>query len=126
MDGKINIPAGQAAPGMVLAEDVRDRSGRLLLSAGLPLREKHIRVLKTWGVFQVAVWTDSQPDADAEAINPDQRERGTVLDEMALKRAEAIMVPAFAHANLEHPIMQRLFQIAVERVARQVHLKDRP
>ncbi len=32
--------------GMVLAEDIRDRNGRLLLNTGTELTEKNLRVLK--------------------------------------------------------------------------------
>ena len=44
----LNIDSIQA--GMVLAADVQDRQGRVLLREGMELNDKHIRMLKTWGI----------------------------------------------------------------------------
>lgn len=41
--------------GMVLSEDVRDIHSRLLLSRGQMINEKHLRILKIWGVCAVNV-----------------------------------------------------------------------
>jgi len=40
--------------GMELSEDVTDRSGRVLMRAGATLSEKHIKVMKTWGVTHIS------------------------------------------------------------------------
>ncbi|EHQ51662.1 hypothetical protein ECTPHS_03157 [Ectothiorhodospira sp. PHS-1] len=128
MDGKINIPADRATPGAVLAEDVRDRSGRLLLSAGLPLRDKHIRVLKTWGVNEVAVWTDKevpvmQPDSSA---NGDAQADPRHISEASLTQARSIMTTAFMHVDLANPVMDALFKVSTARLARKLDAKGNP
>ena len=48
------------APGMVLDQDVKDRSGRLLVRSGSELTERSLRVLRTWGVVEVRVLEDEQ------------------------------------------------------------------
>ena len=42
-------------PGMVLADDVRDVKGRLLLMRGKPIGTEHIRIFKMWGIPQVEI-----------------------------------------------------------------------
>ena len=46
--GKVNTDS--LKPGMVLAGDLFHLDGRLLLSKGISLTLKHLRVLKIWGV----------------------------------------------------------------------------
>ncbi|MCG5513007.1 hypothetical protein [Ectothiorhodospira shaposhnikovii] len=128
MDGKINIPADRATPGAVLAEDVRDRSGRLLLSAGLPLRDKHIRVLKTWGVNEITVWTDKEvpvmhPDSSA---NGDAQGAPREVSEASLTQARSIMATAFMHVDLANPVMDVLFKVSTARLARKLDAKGNP
>lgn len=40
---------------MVLAADVHDRTGRLLLGAGVELDRKRIVILMTWGVTEADI-----------------------------------------------------------------------
>ncbi|MCG5510185.1 hypothetical protein [Ectothiorhodospira lacustris] len=128
MDGKINIPADRATPGAVLAEDVRDRSGRLLLSAGLPLRDKHIRVLKTWGVNEVAIWTDREVPlmhTESSATVPSLRDSSDI-SETSWTQAKSIMSTAFMHADLASPVMDTLFKVSTARLARKLDAKAGP
>lgn len=41
--------------GMVLAEDIRNKYGQLLISAETVLNEKHVRLLKTWGITVISI-----------------------------------------------------------------------
>src|SRR6185369_10254927 len=41
--------------GMVLASDVLDRSGRMLLGAGAELTHKHLVIFRTWGVLEADI-----------------------------------------------------------------------
>ncbi|MGK9368666.1 hypothetical protein ACSSWA_07180 [Melioribacter sp. Ez-97] len=41
--------------GMVLAEDIKNRYGQLLIAAETVLNEKHVRLLKTWGVSVISI-----------------------------------------------------------------------
>jgi hypothetical protein len=49
------IRISKLKPGMILAEDVKDVQGRLLLANGRPIGPEHIRVFKIWGIPQVEV-----------------------------------------------------------------------
>jgi hypothetical protein len=47
------LPLNNLQQGMVLDEDVHDMNTRLLMSKGQKIAQKHIRILKIWGVSGV-------------------------------------------------------------------------
>ena len=52
--------------GMVIAEEMRDQQGRLLMPAGTELTERHLRAFQLWGIMTVRVlgraeWKRSAP-----------------------------------------------------------------
>ena len=49
------IHINKIKPGMVVADEVRDFHGRLLLGKGKIIRPDHFRVFKIWGVTEVNV-----------------------------------------------------------------------
>lgn len=57
-------------PGMVLAADVRDGSGRMLLPGGAEVEEKHLKIFRSWGVGQVDV-ADGETPASEEELPPE-------------------------------------------------------
>ena len=63
----------KAVPGMILAQSVKNKDGRHLMEKGTVLREKEIRILRMWGVLDVAVRTGSPGAGEVtEAIrNPE-------------------------------------------------------
>ena len=65
--------------GMIVEQDVRDINNRLLLSKGQEITEKHLRVLKIWGVAEVSVvaTADPQPVED----KPTDIDRATQIKE---------------------------------------------
>ena len=50
-----HISIDQLKPGMVLATDVTDTNGRLLLSKEQSIAHKHLTIFKMWGVPEVQV-----------------------------------------------------------------------
>ena len=59
------LPVNDLKTGMLLAREILDEKGRVLLKKGDPLRESYIRKLGDWGVNEVCVETpdDGQPKA---------------------------------------------------------------
>ena len=51
--GKVGIE--NIETGMILASDVHDRSGRMLLGAGVELTQKHLVIFRTWGVVEADI-----------------------------------------------------------------------
>ena len=100
----------QLKPGMVLATDVTDANGRLLLSEGKSIAPKHLNIFKMWGVPEVQIASDDgSENAAAPAVNPD-----------ALRRVAESLKPAFAQNDLTHPAVAEIFRQAV------IHRSRRP
>lgn len=101
----------QAKPGMALAEPVKDRMGRLLIPAGAELSERHVNALSAWGVEGIEIESDEAPEPEVE-ISPEIE---------AAARAELRGV--FAHAGVDHPFVEALFDLAVARRAHALALE---
>lgn len=93
--------------GMVLAHDVIDRSGRMLLGAGTELIQKHLIIFRTWGVPEADIVGHGN-DAAAEPISAD-------IDSLSLVAAEQELVPLFRHTNRLHPAILELMRLAALR-----------
>ncbi len=93
-------------PGMVLASEVTDKSGRLLLGAGGVLEDKHLRIFRTWGVAEADI--DGVAAAES-SVMPDN----ITLEQ--LEQAKARLLPLYCHTDIEHPAICELFRLAVMR-----------
>ena len=108
--GKISID--DLKPGLTLQSDVKDRSGRLLLSAGAVIEAKHLKIFRTWGISEVNI-TDAR-EADATSMNQDPLQQlDSSLLEAATQEAERI----FYHCDSSHPAISALFNQTVLRYA---------
>lgn len=93
---------------MVLAADVLDKRGRVLIPAGKELVEKYVAALPAWGVTRIEVEGDEIEGADAD------------LEPWALDEAEAELDALFKKSNRGHPALDRLFDACVARRATQI------
>jgi hypothetical protein len=107
--GKLNLD--QIQPGMVLAADVLDRNGRVLLKSGLEVIEKHLRILKQWGVTEADI-----KDVSREEINAQVEQS---LDPEAFAKADALHQELFRRTNRDEPFTQELFRLSVLRYVNQ-------
>ena len=89
------ISIEKALPGMILAEGVRNVHGALLLSSGISLTDKHLRILKTWGAKEIFVEGEPQK---TQQENIEQIE-GRIKEELSLRFKD----------TLHHPVMQEIF-----------------
>jgi hypothetical protein len=103
--GKIAVDSLE--PGMVLASDVHDRTGRLLLGAGIELTPKHLVIFRTWGVEAA----DIEGVDEYAALSPLPPE----ISEETLRETEASLAPLFEASNPEHPVMRELIRLAALR-----------
>ncbi len=99
------VPADDLAPGMVIAEEVRDQQGRLLVPAGTELTERHLRAFQLWGVRSVRVSGAGGSDPVPE-LTPAQ-----------LAEGEAIVRARFHLHDLRHPLIAELLRLAGRREA---------
>jgi HD-like signal output (HDOD) protein len=91
-------------PGMVLAEDVRDTKGRLLLMKGKPVETEHVRIFKMWGIPQVEI-VGAPGDAAAAPCPP--------VDPAWLATVTRETEELFDLTDRTHPAVQEIFRQAV-------------
>jgi HD-like signal output (HDOD) protein len=94
--------------GMQLSSQVKAPNGRKLLPEGACLQEKHLEILKSWGVMEVEI-ADSA--ADKETNQPAR------FSEAELKYAQKLLKPYFAKVNINHPAIRHIFKMAIFNTA---------
>ncbi len=103
--GKLNLD--QIQPGMALASDVFDRNGRILLKAGMVLSDKHLTILKQWGITDADISGIEREEVNAQITQ--------ALDPDALAHAETLHKNLFRHTDMESPFISELYRLAVLR-----------
>jgi hypothetical protein len=64
----ISINIQDIEPGMVLGAEVKDRTGRVLLSKGTAITEKHLSIFKMWGVVDAVIENADKEKIEAKAV----------------------------------------------------------
>lgn len=105
--GVINL--AELKPGMVLAEELRDRNGRFLLAKDTRLTLKHLRILKIWGVIEVNIEGISQKNVESNT--------GAQIDPAIMETAKKEIRERFVHTDLDHPATRELFRLCTLRKA---------
>jgi HD-like signal output (HDOD) protein len=116
-----NISVYQLEPGMVPATDLRSVNGRLLGVRGTPLSRAQIRALKTWGVSSVTLLDNPDQEALSEELPELKTDSSAGHDPETLEQAEKLILPRFAHCDLEHPGMKEIFNLARLRMAEELN-----
>lgn len=99
-------------PGMVLGGDVKDRNGRILLTAGSEITEKHLRIFRMWGIHTVSVRDEIGEEGP--------QEEASEIDPVQFQVAEEKVKVLFRHHDLNHPFIKELFRLAtLEYLARE-------
>lgn len=100
---------------MVLAKDIKDISGRILLAEGSKINEKHLKVFRMWGITE----------ADIQGIEKDEVAANIVaqLDPLLFQEAEQKNRELFFNANMEHPFNKELFRLVTVRSVKRVRAK---
>ncbi len=99
--GMIHINKLEA--GMVLADEITDISGRLLLGKGKTVQPDHFRVFKIWGVTEVNIRGNN---GDKEKTKPN-------LDPEQIEKIKKSTMQVFSHTDLEHPAIKEIFRLSV-------------
>ncbi len=98
------VKTDKLLPGQVLAEEVRDINGRLLLASGNEIQSNHIRIFKIWGISEVNI----AGEADRKATFDPK------LDPVLVKQARESMTILCRHVDMEHPAIKEIFKLAVQ------------
>jgi hypothetical protein len=108
------IRISQVKTGQDVATDVKDRSGRVLLTAGTVLTEKNIKIIKAWGVVDVDV-TGVEPSTIEE-----ESELLRNISDDKLHSIELELSSRFRFVNRSHPLISELFEICLQRAGKGV------
>jgi putative nucleotidyltransferase with HDIG domain len=98
------VQTDKLKPGQILAEEVRDINGRLLLGKGNEIQSNHIRIFKIWGISEVNV---AGACRRKDILDPR-------LDPEVVERVAENMKFIFQHVDLKHPAIREIFKIAVQ------------
>ena len=97
--------------GMVLAEDVLNPRGQILIPTGTAIEARHLRGLAAWGVKNVVITPSTAPEsvpAEEEASRLSPEEAAAFVDTFFVLNEE----------KRDHPFIQALRSIALERVSK--------
>ena len=100
------VRAADFLPGMVLDADVVAEDGRLLAATGTVLTDRHVQILRKWGI-EAAVIRGGPTEDPAVAVDP-----------AALALVEAQVEALFERANGDHPAMRELMDLVRARLLR--------
>lgn len=93
---------------MTLTADVTSLHGQLLIAAGRELTERHISVLKAWGVDSAAI-RDNATGSPRE-VHP--------CDAARENAARSSLHELFHRQDLGNPVVIELFEVCAQRKAR--------
>jgi hypothetical protein len=99
--------------GMVLAEEVRDNQGQVLLNTGDKLRKTYISKLQAWGVKEVVV--EGKETAQGNESPAAQQQADNALPPEMEERIMARITRRFANV-IDDPLMRSLMAIAAKHV----------
>ena len=99
-----HLRVDQVEADMVLAADLKDRRGRLIMPSGTTITARHLRSFKVWGVTQVEVGSE----AAGSIIE---------LEPWAVEAAEAELDELFRNTDRDHPFVEQLFHYCRHRRA---------
>jgi hypothetical protein len=102
-----NVMIDNLVSGMIVASNVFDRSGRLLLGAGVELNDTHHRMFRSWGILEVDIVGCDTQETTQQLDNE--------IDAQRLQEMEAELVPLFRNTNLAYPAMGELFRLCLLR-----------
>jgi len=96
---------------MVLASGAKNQHGQMLLAAGTALEEKHVRILKSWGVVEADIVDvgDSKDSATVSDVPPEFQVKAGEFEEQR-----------FVISERKHPALSELFVLAKNRTAKRL------
>ncbi|MEK7414657.1 MAG: hypothetical protein AAB263_15190 [Planctomycetota bacterium] len=107
------IPLRDLRVGMLLASPAIGPGGKQLLPAGVMVEEKHLQVLRAWGIDAVEL-----ADAVTSATGTDAAAVAAIAAQRSLQAAQRAVALRFRGQPVDHQAVRALFAIAVIREVR--------
>jgi len=104
----LSVNLKDVRPGMIPSQDVRDRTGRVLIEAGKEITSKHMKVLKAWGVPEIKIVKEGALE---------EKREGAAGKVQVSNKIEKEMLELFRHADRRHPAIRELFNLCSLRKA---------
>lgn len=101
----VTMRVSDLSPGMCLAGDVRDISGRLLLAEGKEITTKNLKTFKAWGITEINVQELPQVQQPGEEGGASAQEASDPTAQLSEKTKDY-----FCQTDLKHPLIQELLQ----------------
>lgn len=95
--------------GMVLADEVRDQQGRLLMPSGTELTDRHLRAFQMWGIMTVRIRSGDGTEPAETPLSPE-----------ALAAGRAVVLDRLRDTDPAHPFIAELVDRCAEREARRL------
>jgi len=108
------IKIKQAQSGQSLKSDAIGLNGRILLSTGTTLNDKHLEVLKSWGVVEIDVVGDNITVNEEIAVHFDNlpaKTKQQIIDELNDR---------FSLCDQNHPFIKELYLALRNRMAQKL------
>lgn len=103
----VSVRTSDLIPGMVVAQDVKNMHGRLLVPAGAKTSAKLLKVFKIWGVSEVFIKGVSTARKKADLMeNLDPRRRKEIENEIQT---------LFCRQDRGDPFIKELIKICIRR-----------
>lgn len=102
--------------GMTFAQDVVDTQGRTLIARGTDVTQKHIRILKTWGIEHVLV---TPPETPPDSTTSDGNAETVFRQEL-----QQMLDQRFALADREHPAVNAIYNICLQHALKRIGSKS--
>jgi len=91
--------------GMVLAGDIKDSMGRFLLRQGIAIQDKHIQILKSWGITEASI-----EGIDQKKISEENK---LEIDPDILTKCENYASRLFQYSNDDHEAISELKRLRI-------------
>jgi hypothetical protein len=109
-----SIKISQAKEGMALSSDAKNDNGQLLIKSGVTLTERHLSLLKSWGVTEIEVSKALLPEV-AVGGPPSENDKERLLK---LQDARNQLMGLMVLNKASHPLFLELIEICVKRKAK--------
>ena len=107
---RMHLSIDKLEPGMEVAADVVNLNGVLMIGQGAVLTERHLRILKAWGIDSIPI---AGQELTAQELPPSQPQFTPAI----LRRAETQVNHRFRHVALDSNAVKIIHELAVRRAA---------
>ncbi len=111
-----NINVSELIEGMVLSKDAVDIRGRVILSAGNYIKDKHIKIFKSWGISKVCIEGDLKKENSQKSCDK--------KDPRITELVEKEMKELYKFTDKRHPAIKELFDLSTERKTEKMMKND--